>query len=861
MGEVYRARDERLNRDVAVKILPESVRADPVRLSGFKREARTLAALNHPNIGQIYGFEEPGDGGSPFLVLELVEGPTLADRIASGQVPVPEAIAIATQIAAALEAAHDAGIVHRDLKPANVKLRPDGTVKVLDFGLAKALQGEPAVVGSASALATFTATGTTMGLIVGTAAYMPPEQAKGRPVDRRADVWALGVMLYEMLTGKRLFDGDDVSDVLAAVLTREPNWSDLPVGTPAPLRRLLTRCLVKEPRARLDSMAAVRLDLADAIEAPPPAAPHARQRWTRQATPLLIALACGAAGLLISHWWWTPATVASKAPGLAVTAMTADPAVVSAFTYGFALSPDERTLVYTGRAADGVRRLWRRRLSEAAAEPLDGTDDAESPFWSPDSQDIAFFADGALRRVPASGGVVRTVTDARGAWPRGTWNAAGTILFSTDNIQSSGIRRVDAAGGTPARLVIDGPASDPEWLPDNRHFLFVRHLPGPPHLMVGTIDGTPSAEIMTLEGTSGEAAVRFSSAGFLVFNQGGALSIQSFNATALRVEGPVAVVGRRAGTPRGWFAVSVSGTTVAALNPDTADSGATPGDPITQLEWVDRQGRRLGQLGDAARYWTLALSPDGSVVAVNPGKDIWTINAATGVSNRVVQGVGALWFPNGRDLLYRDDTGLGEIQAGGGTPHHILTFTERVGVPTSMTADGRLVTLTERVGGGAKSLDIAVLNVADHSVKPLIATDADESQAAFSPDGRSVAYVSDKTGRSEVYVRSVTDEASVVRVSLAGGGHPMWRRDAKELVFVSPADDMMAVDMSAYERTSRAGTPTRLFHMVMNDVIRDWFPPYAMTADGQRFLVAIPERPEPLSWTTHVEAALGPGRP
>lgn len=856
MGEVYRAHDDRLDRDVAVKILPESVRADPARLSGFRREARMLAALNHPNIAQIYGLEEPGSGEAPFLVLELVDGPTLADRIANGPVPVAEAIPIAIQIAAGLEAAHDAGIVHRDLKPANVKLRPDGTVKVLDFGLAKALQADPAAGGHASALATFTATGSAVGLIVGTAAYMAPEQAKGRPVDRRADVWAFGVVLYEVLTGQRLFDGNDVSEVLAAVLTREPDWSHLPVDTPAPLRRLLVRCLVKDPRARLDSMAAVRLDLTDALGAEAlPASPPSFQGWRRQAIPAAIA-ACTVAGLLVSLWWWRPGAGTSNTETPSVTAVMADPAVVSAFIYGFALSPDVRTLVYAGRGADGVRRLWRRRLSEASAEPLAGTENAESPFWSPDSQYVGFFADGALKRVPAAGGIVRTITEARGAFPRGTWSTSDTILFSTDNVQSSGIRRVDASGGTPAQPLIEGRVSDPEWLPDNRHFLFVRHLPEPAHLMIGTSEGSgPPVEITTLEGKGGEAAARFSRAGFLVFDQGGALGIQRFDAAAGRVEGPVAVIGRRAGAPRGSFAVSVSGTTVAALNPDTADPGATPGDPITRLEWVDRQGRRLGQLGDAARFWTLTLSPDTSAVAVSVGDDIWTISAATGVSNRIMEGSGALWMPDSRHLLYRGDTELGTIPAGGGTPRRILQFTDRVDVPTSMTADGRFAALMQLVGGDAKSLDIAVLSIADGTVRPLIATDANESQAAFSPDGRFIAYVSDQTGRPEVYARKAS-EGPIVRVSLNGGGHPTWRGDGSELVFVSPADDMMAVDMSSFERTGRVGTPTRLFHVVMNDVVRDWFSPYAMTPDGQRFLVSIPERPEPLSWMTHVDQAL-----
>ena len=856
MGEVYRAHDDRLDRDVAVKILPESVRTDPVRLSGFRREARMLAALNHPNIAHIYGFEEPSDGAA-FLVLELVDGPTLADRIAKGPIAVPDAIAIAMQMAAALEAAHDAGIIHRDLKPANVKLRPDGTVKVLDFGLAKALHAEPAATDS-PALATFTATGSVAGLIVGTAAYMAPEQAKGRPVDRRADVWAFGVVLYEMLTGRRLFDGDDISEVLAAVLTRDPDWRDLPAATPAPLRRLLGRCLVKDPRARLDSMAAARLDLVDALAAPvAPESIGSRASPRRLVMQVMAGAVCVLAGALIVRWWRSPATEPQTSATPIVTALFADPAVVSAFTFGFAISPDAQTFVYAARGADGVRRLWRRRLAEADGQAISGTENAEYPFWSPDSQTVAFFADGALKRVPATGGVVQKIADAPGTWPRGTWAASGTILFSLDGIEGSGIRRVEASGGPSTRLPLEGAVSDPQWLPDGRHFLFVRHLPDPPQLMSAAIDGSdPPVTIMALARRGGEAAARFSPAGFLLFEQGDALAIQRFDATARRLDGRVSVVARRAGTPRGWFAVCVSGTTVAALNPESAP-GTTPGDPIIRLEWVDRHGRRLGQLGDAARYWTLSLSPDGTSAAVNPGYDIWTINGVTGVSGRVVTGSGALWLPNGRELLYRDDRGLGVIRAdGGGVPRRILEFADRTLVPTSVTADGRFVTVTERVGGRAKSTDLAILTLADGTVTPWLTTDADESEAAFSPDGRFIAYVSNQTGRPEVYVRALAEDAPVARLSTEGGEHPSWRRDGKELVFISPVDDMMSVDMSTYEQTGRPGTPSRLFHLVMSDVIRDWFAPYAMTGDGQRFLVQVADRPEPLSWIMHADAYL-----
>jgi Tol biopolymer transport system component len=858
MGEVYRAHDTKLNRDVAIKVLPELVAADPDRVARFEREAQTLASLNHPNIAQIHG-ELPTEAGSHGLVMEFVDGEDLAQRIARGRIPLDEAIPIARQIADALEAAHEQGIVHRDLKPANVKVRSDGTVKVLDFGLAKALGEELTTSTNLANSPTFTSPvmHTQMGVILGTAAYMAPEQAKGRAVDRRADVWAFGVVLYEMLTGRRLFDAPDTTEVLAAVLTRTPDWSALPNDTPAAVRRLLSRTLVKESRARLDSMSAAKLDLDEALAVPVPAGPGAE---LKKKTPAALAVMLLVTGAIVGALGWRSLmryTAPQTGPGGAVvTSISAANGLVSAFIYGFVLSPDARTLVYAARSADGTRRLWRRRLSDVSAEPIAGTESAESPFFSPDGQQVAFFADGSLKRVPVGGGVAQTICTAVGLFLHGSWGTGDLILFSADDEGWVGVHKVPAAGGSDVLVPLDGPVSHAEWLPDGRHFLYVRQLPSPAQLMVGSIDGKePPVAVLPLGGFGDRATYQFSPAGFLLFNKTGALMMQRFNLGTLRPEGTAFVVGRTVGTPRGHFAVSGSGTTVAALNTDTSETGGTPGDPICRLEWVDRQGRRLGDVGAPARYWTLRLSPDGSQVASNPDDNVWTTNVGSGLSNRLVKGIGPLWFPDGRQLLYRDETGLLVIQPGGDTqPRRLLTFKDRVLVPTSISPDGTLAVADARPSSAAASLDLFIVSLADGSVRPWLATPAGEVQGAFSPDGQLMAYTSTQTGREEIYVRPFDLHAPATRVSVNGGTHPMWRRDGREIVFVSSTDEMMSVDMSAFRQTGQTPPPRSLFRIIMNDAIRDWFPPYAIAPDGQRFLVEVPEGPEPLTLIQHADA-------
>jgi eukaryotic-like serine/threonine-protein kinase len=853
MGEVYRAHDSKLGRDVALKILPDLFAHDADRLARFEREARTLASLNHPNIAAIYGIEESvvpaGETRRTVraLVMELVTGDDLAARMSAGPIAVPDALAIARQIALALEAAHEAGIVHRDLKPGNIKVRDDGTVKVLDFGLAKA-PGHAETSSDRSDSAVTSPAMTQLGIILGTAAYMSPEQAKGRPVTRRADVWAFGVVLYEMLTGRKLFAASDVSDTLAAVLTREPDWTALPDRTPSALRRLVSRCLVKDPRARLDSMGAARLEIDEAISAPASSTP-AQAGTSNKFIPAAIATTALVAGALLAHWFWPASTGAdgsSRAP--VVTSIKAAPEAVSAFTHGFALSPDGATLVYVARTADGKRRLWKRPLADPRAEAMPGTDDAVYPFWSTDSRQVGFFANGSLKSVPIAGGPAQTIAKAPGPWPRGSWNANGDILFSNGTL-SSVLYRVSSAGGRVDEIHFDSPVDDPQWLPDGRHFLYLSgQATEAGTLMATSIDpNAPRVAITDFE-VATDAGARFSNSGFLVFNRGGVLNRQRFDTATMKLSGPFTAIGDKAGRPRGWLAASVAETTIITLNPPADEMGGTPGDPISRLQWVDRSGRVVGEIGGPARYWTMRLSLDGLTALTNPDGYVWAIDSRSNVKTRIASAAGGVWMPDGRNVIYRTNDGLLLKSATGeGQPRSIVKFASRGLIPTSVSHDGLRLTVTARPDVKSPSQDIWLLTIADGSTQPLLATEFEEGQSSFSPDGKWIAYSSNSTGRMEVFVRALDGQRSAVQVSTDGGEHPMWRRDSQELFFLSPTDEVVAVDMASFARTGVPGARTSLFRIVLNDIIRENQPPFAVAPDGKRFLLNVPSAPVPLS--------------
>jgi eukaryotic-like serine/threonine-protein kinase len=847
MGEVYRARDAKLDRHVALKVLRGLATGDRERLTRFEREARVLAAINHPNIAQVYGFED--SGSTPALVMELVEGPTLAERLAQGALGLDEALPLARQIADALEAAHEQGIVHRDLKPANIKLRDDGMVKVLDFGLAKMADPAPASSGAGAVDSPTMALplDTGIGVILGTAAYMAPEQARGKAADRRADIWAFGVIVFEMLTGRPLFAGSDTADTLVAVLSREPAWTLLPPRTPPSVRRLIGRCLARDPRARLDSMSVARLEIEEAMAAPSapalaPAGARTPRGWPMAVALLAIGLAIGAAG---AAWLWR--TTDSEHAAAIVSSLSATPEAVSAFTYGFALSPDRTTLVYAARQPDGRRLLWRRRLADARAEPMAGTEGAMYPFWSPDSRHVAFFAGNAVKRLPVAGGQVQTITDAAVQFPQGSWSARDEVLFHT-GVAGSGIKRVPAGGGRAALVPLAGDAWKPQWLPDGRHLLFTRRDEEPTRLYAAAVD-SPAGAVPVLEFDQpaiDDPSAVYSTGGFLVLNRAGALAVQRFDVRTLTTAGPLLPIGHSAGTPRSWFAVSAAGRTVLALNADTGETGGTPGDPISRLLWVDRAGRVTGQLGAPARYWTLRLSRDGQRALVNPDTHLWAIDARTGSRTRVAQGVFGVWMPGDRSILYGGPGGLYVTPSSGeGESRTVLELSNREVDPLDVSPDGRLAAVAARGEHGES--DLWLMSLEDGSRRRLATSRFDERQASLSPDGRWVAYASNATGRYEVYARLVDGDAAPIQLSADGGEHPLWRANGEEVFFLSPTDEIVAVDVTLLARTGLPGARQVLFRMVTNDIVREDFAPYAVSPDGQRFLVNAPAVPEPLT--------------
>ena len=906
MGEVYRARDTKLGREVAIKVILDAFVADRERLIRFEREAKALAAVNHPNIATLYGMEVAD--GRHFLVMELVEGRTLSEvigravdaapsgsearqavgaalsprgggapRVGSevprgklrkdGALEVGQAIAVATQIAEALEAAHEKGIVHRDLKPANVKITPDDNVKVLDFGLAKAGDSgdgsrlrehdpSPHPINLANS-PTLTAMGTQAGLILGTASYMSPEQARGLTADHRSDIFSFGVVLYEMLTGRQPFQGDTVSDVLASVLAREPDLASLPPDLAPRLSDLLRRCLEKHPKKRWQAIGDVRHELevitsnprkvAESVAVAAPILP--RPLW-RRALPIAAALIAGG-GLTWAAMQTFTDSPSGESDALAspiVTTIAATPEVLSAFTFGFALSPDGQTLVYSARRADGKRQLWKRSLAAQRADAIPGTDDGMYPFWSPDSQQIAFFATRTLKSVPLAGGPVQTIAPAVGWFPRGSWSTRNEILF-TLGTATGGVHRVPAAGGRPAQLAIDGYVNDPQWLPDGRHFLVVRvDEKNAARLFAVNVESPGSAGVAYgFEEDVEDPEVRYSRAGFLVFNRAKVLSMQAFNDRTLKAEGPVTPIGDFAGTPRGWLSVSVADRLVLALNPSTAETGGSPGDPVCKLLWVDRAGRVTGQLGAVARYWTLRLSPDGERALVNPDEYTWTLDARTNARTRVARTYSALWMPNGRDVLYRADRALWiGSSTGEGQPRKVYSYSDRQFLPLVVAPDGRTVVVSVRAQNGGTE-DLSLLSLENGSLTPLIASDSFEGQPAFSWDGHWLAYVTDQTGRYEVYARPLDASRPPIQVSADGGQNPFWRKDGAEIFFRSPTDEMVAVDTAALQGTGAIGKRQVLFRMVTNDIAPEIFPAYAASPDGQRFLISAPAAPEPLT--------------
>jgi Tol biopolymer transport system component len=751
MGEVYRATDTTLGRQVAIKVLPDAIAQDPERVARFEREARTLATLNHPNIAIVHGFEK-GDGVRT-LVMELVEGPTLADRLAQGALPVDEALPIAKQIAEALEAAHEQGIVHRDLKPANIKVREDGTVKVLDFGLAKALESAPHSSDASQSPTITSPAMTRMGVILGTAAYMSPEQARGKPVDKRADIWAFGCVLYEMLTGRRAFPGDEVSDVLASVLAREPDWTTLPRGLSPVLGTYLKRCLRKDRKERIGDVQSMRLALEGAFETVEPIRSSSRmaQLWPWGVTVLLTIL------LLLAIW--RPRTPFSAAPPpmrLDLRLGAGEQLVVNEVEDGAlpVMSPDGQTLVYAG-TSNSVRQLYVRPLDSLESRPLSGTEGARSHFFSPDGRWIAFFAGGMLRKVAVTGGApvsIASAPDSRG----GTWGPDDTIVF-TPTIQT-GLYRVAAAGGTPVEMT--KPAEKershrwPWFLPDGNVVVFIRQDHNAAYddgfIEAVRLD-TNERKILIRGGTF----PRYLASGHLVYVRENTLFAVPFDARRLEVQGnpqPVLSGVLSAGGPSGTGSIQIAFSSNGTVVYIAGSSLATHSRPVI----VDRSGKPLFTHSEKREFRDPRFSPDGARVALQMGdgktSHVYVLDVDRETMTKVTfdgtfNGL-PVWSPDGRQLAYSSDRVSGGFNIflrrsdGAGQPE-ALTTGKGIKLPTSFSPNGHLLAGMIQLGS---PMDVVVLSLADKQLKPFTATPAEEGMPAFSPDGRWIAYQSNEGG-------------------------------------------------------------------------------------------------------------------
>jgi Tol biopolymer transport system component len=847
MGEVYRARDTKLGREVAIKVLPREMSGDLERVARFDREARLLASLQHGHIASIYGFEHENE--VQFLAMELVEGQTLEDRLHEGALSHDETLRIARQMAAGLEAAHEKGIIHRDLKPANVMLTRDGDVKILDFGLARAWFGESADEEDLSNSPTITAAMTQAGTILGTAAYMSPEQARGKNVDRRADIWAFGAILWEMVTGNRLFEGETISDTLAAVIRAEPEWELLPTEKQPRLCHLIERCLVRDPRQRLRDIGEVRIALSSPdgerpIEEQPAAEIAAGVRpgrepvaWTLAGISMVAALTLG----------WIALFTGAPESGPEIRASINPPEGhhfegFAANSGSLTLSPDGKMLTFTASSGVGTPKLYLRSLDSEMAVPIPGSDGATFPFWSPDSAELAFFVGGKLKKQSISGGAPLTICDApdgRG----GTWNEDDVILFAPST--HAGLHRVSAGGGTAVLVTEPDPNRmgetthrSPYFLPDGQRYLYFRGshsaAAGDPvnSIWAGRLDSDETKEIMKAS-TNAQYAREH-----MFWVNDGFLMASPFDPEKLELLGDGFPVGEGVSEQltywRGSFAVSERG--VIAMQHGFASR--------KYLTWFDRSGEELDRFDRLGRYDFIRLSPDNQRLAAeikdetNGAGDIWVFDVARDVGNRLTfshtNETNPIWSPDGARIAFlsnRDGPGNIYVRSADGTGDAGLLFgSDTNDEPWDWSPDGQHLIFNH----SEKKVDLWVYSFESGEGGPFIATEHDEGWARLSPDGQWLGYISNASGRYELYLTRFPSGDGKWQISTKGADWLLgWNDENNEMYYLDLAGAVWAVKIDLENRVA-VNTPRQLFSTRSGNT-------WASASDGARFIIGVPE--------------------
>jgi serine/threonine protein kinase len=842
MGEVYQAHDTKLGRDVAIKVLPANFVDDPERLARFQREARMLAALNHQNIATIYGLEQSGNVAC--LVMELVPGETLAERVRAGPLAIEEALKISAQIAEALEAAHEKGIIHRDLKPANVKVTPEGKVKVLDFGLAKAFEGDSAAEDMGNS-PTLSRAATMQGVILGTAAYMSPEQARGKLVDKRTDIWAFGCVLYELLSGKQAFQGETVTDIIAKILQTEPDWKALPSATPSQIHTLLRRCLQKDKNLRLRDAGDARIEIQEALTAPATAeqtpGPIAQIPVWRRLMPWGIGFAVGL--ILASLATWFLKTAPAPPPRLVTRFTISLPqgqSLIGGVDSAIAISPDGARLAYVASQSGSPQQLYLRAMNDPDAKPISGTEGATSPFFSPDGQWLGFFAAGKLKKISITGGAALTLCDAStGYADHASWGANDTIVFRSGDLRE--VVQVSAAGGAAKSTAARDTKSQnsdlwPEFLPGANAVLSAAGVAGTTNLASTSHVVVHSLETGERRELVGGSSPTYAPTGHLIYAQAGTLTAVPFDLRRLATTGsPVPVlenVAESTVTGITQYSFSSNGTMVYL-------SGGLQ-EVQRKLVWVDRKGAEQTLTAPARAYRTPRISPDGRQVAVGGvDADIWLYDVTRDSLSRLTFHSGAVpaWSPDGKRIAFASNGGKGNRNIywqpadGSGSAEPLTTFPENAHNTGSWSPDGQVLAFEEV--NPSTGYDIWTLTLSDRKTQAFLHSQFNESAPEFSPDGHWLAYVSDESGRREIYVQAYPGPGGKWQISTDGGTEPRWGRDGE--IFYRSGEKMMAVRTTLKPGFS-ADKPAMLFEGHYEPTLATKAN-YDVTPDGQRFLM------------------------